>query len=533
LSALRGARSSAGPADSPADLAWRLSLRFAEEQTPEQRKAFGQFFTPVEVARFMAQLATSPAPRCILDPGAGTGLLSCALCEFIPAGSEPIHITAFETDPRLADLCEEALLHASDWLRSDRGVDMTFTVARGDFVLENAARLRPILFSEEPRGEEVWYDAAILNPPYFKLQKTDPRAIAAAPVVHGQPNIYSLFMGITASLLAPGGVMVSITPRSFSGGDYFRRFRQHLFGLLVPDVVHLFASRKDAFREDAVLQENVIVGARRVEASPDATVEVSESRGIADLGDREVRHVPLKSVIDLASASVSLNIPTTPLDDEIVALLRGWDNSLMSWRLQVSTGPVVAFRARQFLRGEPDETTVPMLWLNNVRPLAVQWPLSNGKPQYICSIAESRKLLVPSGNNYVLLRRFTAKEERRRLLAAPLRGGMLPGELLGFENHLNYVYRPHDGLTDDETAGIAALFNSALLDRYIRISNGNTQVNASELRSLPLPDPVQVSKIGRRVRASTFASDTLDEVISTELELPHDIAHALERGVDG
>jgi adenine-specific DNA-methyltransferase len=44
--------------------------------------------------------------------------------------------------------------------------------------------------------------------------------------------------------------------------------------------------------------------------------------------------------------------------------------------------------------------------------------------------------LVPKAA-YVLLKRFSAKEEKRRIVAAIHHAGATPTELLGIENHLN------------------------------------------------------------------------------------------------
>ena len=71
---------------------------------------------------------------------------------------------------------------------------------------------------------------------------------------------------------------------------------------------------------------------------------------------------------------------------------------------------------------------------------------------------------------------------------------------MGLENHLNYIHRPGGQLSDDETLGLAALYNSHLLDTYFRTINGNTQVSATELRSIPLPAHEIIVALGQRVK---------------------------------
>ena len=80
-------------------------------------------------------------------------------------------------------------------------------------------------------------------------------------VVHGQPNIYALFMAATAALLRKGGEFLFITPRSFASGPYFRLFREKFFANIRPVGVHVFGSRREAFGRDEVLQESI--GLRR------------------------------------------------------------------------------------------------------------------------------------------------------------------------------------------------------------------------------------------------------------------------------
>ena len=104
--------------------------------------------------------------------------------------------------------------------------------------------------------------------------------------------------------------------------------------------------------------------------------------------------------------------------------------------------------------------------------------------------------------NYMLLRRFSAKEESRRLTAAPYLAGSYQVPAVGLENHLNYIYRQDGELTEDEAWGLAALYSSRLLDTYFRTLNGNTQVSATEMRTLPLPAHAAIVELGRRMKAN-------------------------------
>ena len=268
-------------------------------------------------------------------------------------------------------------------------------------------------------------------------------------MVHGQPNIYALFMAVSAELLSESGNLVYIVPRSFAAGLYFRRFREIFFERVVPTAIHLFDSRKDVFKNQTVLQENLVIAARKRKEggiSAEGKALISHSKGTNDLGRRQRLAVELKSVLDLNSEHKELCIPTRAEDIDLVQKIRSWPNTLHSLGLDISTGPVAPFRAKQFLAEAPDQSTVPLLWMNHVHSMRVEWPsMGIDKPQWIRNIAEAAKLLV-ADENYVLLRRFSAKEESRRLVAAPVLQGWLSARMIGLENHLNYIRGVSRGL---------------------------------------------------------------------------------------
>lgn len=468
----------------------------------------------------MADLALPVGPQVrILEPGAGTGILTASVCERLVGRATTVHIDAYELHPRLASVCEHVLTHTARWL-ADHDIVCTFVVHHCDFVLENASFLQPSLFNEHRER----YDIAIANPPYFKLLKDDRRARAAAHIVHGQPNIYGIFMAIMASLLRKDGVMVTITPRSFTTGQYFRRFREVLFSSVVPEAIHLFSSRKDAFRKDEILQENVILKARRTRV--ESAVTITTSAGVRDLDQHTSRSVPLRDVVDLQSQDFSVHIPASDVDDRVLSFIRSWPETLHTLGLSVSTGPVVAFRAVEYLRETfSGASDVPLLWLQHVRRMEIRWPVDgSNKRQYIANCADSKYLLLPHAT-YVIMRRFSAKEEHRRIVAAPLLDDQLPGNMIGLENHLNYIYRPKGQLTRGEALGLAALLNSAIIDRFFRISNGNTQVSAVELRNLPLPPADVITAVGRLI--DTEGTEQLDRLIADALDVPADLNELL------
>ncbi len=474
----------------------------AARTTAVEKKRWGQYFSPPEVAVFMASLLKpaqgSPGGSIrVLDPGAGTGLLGLAAAHSLLAdGISRVHLVAVEPHPATRRLLQDTLLEAT----ARHGDRLSVEILDLDF-LDLA---QPRLDTPTPPP----FDVAIANPPYFKMSPNDPRGGTA-------PNIYARFMEIAAHLLKPGGQLAFIIPRSFASGLYFQKFRRHLHDTLALTHVHTFESRRDAFKAQGVLQENVIV--RYVKNTPQpASIAVSSSTGAEDLQTRTTLEVPRDLMLRRDDPQRVLRLPSTPEDVALLSTLERWKDTLDSHGLKVSTGPVVPFRATESLTRHPNGApTAPLLWMQHVRAEGVTWPLGARfrKAEHLL-LSATDKLTIPN-RTYILLRRFSAKEEARRLTAAVLRAGDLPGDEIGLENHLNFIHRP-GGLVDiEEALGLAALLNSPLLDQYFRIVNGNTQVNATDLRALPLPPRDVITELGRKrlERPACPVDALMDEVL--------------------
>jgi adenine-specific DNA-methyltransferase len=503
----------------PSRLADRLGAEIVDRKSAAVRKVGGLYLTPVEVADFIAgQASTGASEVRILDPAAGSGTLLCSVVERLAtaeSGVRKVDLTAYETDPDLLEALVTVLDNLKRWA-AEHQVEACVRIKREDFVLAHAGNLTSNGHLFDTQSIEP-FDLVVANPPYFKISKDDPRAQAAMVVVHGQPNIYALFMAATAALLRKGGEFIFITPRSFASGPYFRLFREKFFATVRPVGVHVFGSRRDAFGRDEVLQESIVLRGVRNDgwqhSGESFELDISSSAGVADLAHLNRRSLLLRDALDMASRAKIFRLPILPSEDTALRLVDSWTGSLHQYEMNISTGPVVPFRATEFLDyvGTPSDDYVPLIWMNHVLAMQVTFPIETRKPQYISVSASEKSLLLPN-RNYVLLRRFSAKEEARRLVAAPWLKSTIPGPLLGIENHLNYIYCMRGEMNEDEALGLAALLNTELLDTYFRVSSGNTQVSATELRAMPLPPREMIVSIGERVKKAPGRVRT-DEIV--------------------
>ncbi len=508
----------------PSLFAERLGIYYASTVDQVHKKENGQFFTPRPIASLMGSFASSSKTSLrILDPGCGTAILTCALIEYLLTYSKvkSIKLVAYELDQAIIPYSQESLNYLKQWLLLKK-VDFEFTLNTNDFVLENADCLteNEDLFAEKKEK----FDIVISNPPYFKLSINDKRSMAAKAVLIGHPNIYSIFMAISAALLHENGELIFITPRSYASGSYFKLFREYFFNLIELDNVHLFVSRKDTFNKDKVLQETVIIKGRRKEISnPDHDVVVSSSNGLKDILTPEIKSFKQNVLIDLTSNEKILFLPTNDYEESIIDIFKNWNGNLNKYHIQISTGPVVAFRGLQFIKDEYQNGTVflaPLFWLHNVKQMILEWPLPKlGKGQYVQIEKESKSILIPN-KNYILLRRFSSKDDKCRLVAAPYFSNFIDSEYIGVENKLNYIYRPKGHLDRNEIIGLCSLLNSTLFDSFFRIFNGNVNVSATELREIPLPPLETIKEIGNRIILSNdFSVENVNKTVIEQFEL--------------
>jgi adenine-specific DNA-methyltransferase len=481
---------------------------------PKKRRDLGQFLTPRPVADFMASLfGERPQELDLLDAGAGEGALSAAVVRRLCASQQKprsISVTAYELDHALIRPLHATL--SSCQTECERaGIRFSATVFNEDFIASAVPLVRGDLFgSHQPR-----FNAAIVNPPYRKIHSESSARLLLRSVGIETSNLYTGFVALITKLLAVRGELVAITPRSFCNGPYFKPFRTDFLETMSLRRLHIFESRSAAFSKDEVLQENIIVHAVKGLAKPERAV-ISTSSGAPGSPTSE-REVPYREVVIPGDREQFIHLAEGNAQDDARAAMRRLSASLSELGLSVSTGRVVDFRASKFLREQPGRDTVPLIYPCHFNGGFVHWPKEKTrKPNAIVSNEQTRELFVPAGV-YVLVKRFTAKEERRRIVACIYDSHQIHAPLVGFENHLNYFHINGRGLPMPLAKGLAAFLNSTIVDVYFRQFNGHTQVNATDLRSLSYPTTAELNRLGRKIADPAIKQDKLDALLEEEL----------------
>jgi adenine-specific DNA-methyltransferase len=499
----------------------------------QYRKKVGQYFTPSKISGFMVRQYDdfSKGEIRILDPGAGIGIFESSFCEYLISVGTKARITfdLYENDPAIIPLlvlnvaaCKEDVNRFA--------LDVSFRLFEDDFILSNAATQSPR--NVNPKTGRDGYDLVIANPPYYKLRKPSPQAVEAKNIVDGPPNIYALFMMVAAELLREGGQMTMLTPRSYCSGWYYRKFRRWFLDSMKPYKIHVFESRREIFKEYDVLQENIVLSAKKTSHSP-KDVMITASRGAPSRDEEEnALGVPYDRVITRKHNDFVIRIPTSGLGESISAYIDGFKKTVSTLGFKASTGPVVPFRARDLLSNETVASTahVPLIWMHNIVDGVFKWPIKrNNKSTTIQNTLEARTILVPN-KNYVLVKRFSTREGKQRITAAVYLRNVVDADRIGIENHVNYIHKQVGELSVDEAFGIAALLNSKRYNVYFQVTNGNTQVNASEINSLPLPPLRIIRTIGRSVKKlENEAATSREHVITRLLELDNELPRSADR----
>lgn len=501
------------------------------EKSREDRSSEGQFFTPAPIAQFLASWFTEKSLNQkllhLLDPGAGGGALTAAFVERIVSlhanGSLPklenVLLEVWELDKHFVPVLDANLKACIDALES-AGLRASYRLHNVSFI-EGAVRSQASSLFQTHEQSTVTH--AILNPPYRKISTRSPERLLLKSVGIETSNLYAAFVSLALEKLLPQGELVAITPRSFCNGPYFRDFRRHLLEKSIFQRMHVFQSRSEAFGRDEVLQENVLYHLIRQcgEQTP-----IVLSTGSIECPTESI--VPAHRFITPNDRDQVMHLAIENDAHEVRDFVNALPCTLAELGWEVSTGPVVDFRLKDSLSETLRKKDVPLLYPHCVRMGCVLPPRENAseyddarigkKPVAIEVNEETRRWLLPV-SRFVLIKRFSSKEEKRRLVAGVLEPESFSAEVLGIENHLNFFHQRRGSLPAEAARGLCRFLNSSVADRYFRQFNGHTQVNASDLRAFRYPSLDDLSLLGKLSLDDQNQGD-VDEALTKILGAP-------------
>lgn len=469
------------------DFVATATSNYIEQMPKAQRKSYGQFFTSRETAQFMARLFdldSMPSTVSILDPGAGSGMLATALIERLAQMPKvtAIDLVCYENDPQVLPLLRSNLA----WVKEHCQIELTYQIKADNYILSQAAAYNDELGLE---ADAPKFDLVIGNPPYCKISKDAPEAQTLPDVCYGAPNLYFLFAAMSLFNLKDSGELVYIIPRSWTSGAYFERFRSKFLTQGALEHIHLFVSRDKVFTQESVLQETVIIKVKKTTERPECiTVSTSQSNG--DFSELTSFQVPYHTVVQGPAHYVYLI--TNEQEAQTLEQLSRLKDTLPSLGLKMRTGLTVDYRNQTALRDHAEAHAVPLFYAHHIKKGQVQFPL--GK-EHEFLVTEQGGLL-QKNSNYLFVKRFTAKEEPRRLQCGVYLARKFPEyEQISTQNKINFICGQKE-LSEDVVYGLYVLFNSTPYDRYYRLLNGSTQVNSTEINAMPVPPINTISAMG-------------------------------------
>lgn len=479
--------------------------KYIEQMPKEIRKKNGQFFTSKETALFMASLFDlSPFSKeiSILDPGAGSGILTAAFIQRIVDTDKikNVKITCYETNDDILELLNANL----SWISDNSSLKIEYKVIKDNYITSQTLEYNNMLGAcAEPKK----YDVIIGNPPYLKIGKIDKEALSMPDICYGAPNLYFLFMEMASFNLVNNGELVFIVPRSWTSGAYFKKFREKFLSEVALKHIHLFVSRDKVFDKESVLQETIIIKAKK-ETNKPKNITITTTSANFDFDSKTVFEAPYDMVISGEHKYVFLI--TDKGEADTIEKVNEWKDTLPTLGLKMKTGLTVDFRNREALRDAAYEKAVPLFYSQHIKDGKVIFPVGRDN-EYILT---EQKGLLQENTNYLFVKRFTAKEEKRRLQCGVYLSKKYPKyKAISTQNKINFI-TGLQGLSDCLVYGLYVVLNSTLYDNYYRILNGSTQVNATEINSMPVPPLACIENMGKElIKLKDMSEENCDEIL--------------------
>jgi adenine-specific DNA-methyltransferase len=257
--------------------------------------------------------------------------------------------------------------------------------------------------------------------------------------------------------------------------------------------IHLFVGPQKNAKRAVPLKKNVVLCYAKADKPEIIAITTSTDSG------KELTKLPeldYDFVVDKNDGTLTL--PKSLEDTKIVQHISKLPETLSTLGLKMSTGLVIDSKCEGLLFTEPVKGALPLLRPSAIKNGQISFP-QPVKRQYIAAV-DSR--LVQKNKNMIIIKRVPAKSDERFLNSAIYMAAQLPAyKYISTHNKVNYIDAKdkNEELSPRLAFGLFALLNSTIYDRYLSIVSKSKQINAKEMRDLPLPPKNIIENIGMRL----------------------------------
>lgn len=481
-------------------LAVRNTGKLIREKSKSENVRLGRIFTKKNTAALMAKMIKlDPGKKAytVLDPGAGTGILSAAVIEHICKNApecRQIFLTCYEDDVDFIPMLEDNLERIRKKCRHDYDVRLFVTVYHENYLIDVKNHYTVTFFNTV----EDKFDIIICNPPTDLIDKGSEEALSVGGVTMLKVSAAFLFLKVASEHLEPAGQLAIMLPTTVATASSLSEIRKGIAKLLSIRRIHLFVGKQKNTKRAIPLKKSVIIAYENNTEHTDIEITTSTDDG----SEAKLTALPALDygfVVDEKDGSLTL--PKSIEETRIVKYIGNFPETLSSLGLKMSTGLIIDSKCKDMLHDTERPGTIPVIRPSAMIAGGIRIPTPGGKKQYLLPTHSS---LFQRNKNLIIIKRVPAKSDERFINSAVYFAGQRPAnQYISTHNKINFI----DTLDDKEEMcarlvfGLFAILNSTIYDRYFSIVSKSKQINAKEMKNLRLPPKNLIENMGMRLMA--------------------------------
>lgn len=329
------------------------------------------------------------------------------------------------------------------------------------------------------------YDLALIDPPFGRYpDRNHPYPEIIGKLYSGNAYLYCAYMAISIELLNSNGQLLSITPRTYTSGDYSIGFRKFLLSQMSIQRIKLIYEHINlnhqtllsSFKKSEKQAENLTIQ------------QFSIEKGIY-ISDTVFRST---DIIQFDSNDLAIYLPLTLTDLDTIKEVESYPLTFEDAGYQISTGPIIASQFPDEVIGSGKKVfdnsigLVPLINLHNIKTLTTNWTGKHPKDKSVDPRDNKMSSKLILNQPYVFLRRINAGFRTHKLTAS-VYNAYGSFKYLTVENHINYISKKNGALKQEEATLIASFLNSEKCRVYFSCTSGSSQFNAKKIRKLKFP----------------------------------------------